>query len=248
MKPRHFAYLAFLQLISTPSHPEELQSLVVATADGPPHMIEYNQSGIDLDVTRLLLNRIKVKPSFKFVGLGRARVGMKSGQYEAMVPTFLQQDESGFYVSTPVIAYKPTVFSLSRNQFSPKTLNSIKGHSLASFQGAKGYFGEAYSQVANSSPYYSEIAAMKTIPLLIYKERFDYAVLDKYIFYYYFRLNNKQRDISVFAEHDLIPAAFAAVAFTDKHLRDHFNEAAKGFIQSEEYKSILKRYVGSVSK
>lgn len=236
----------FLLCVSVLSYSS--QTLIVATADGPPHMIEYNQSGIDVDIIRELLRQMDIESQFKFVGLGRARVGVKNGHFDAMVPTFVQKDEPGFYVSDPVIAYKPTVFSLARNQFVPQTLSQLKGHSLASFQGAKGYFGKDFINVTDASPYYSEITNMKTIPILIYKERFDYAILDKYIFYYYFRLQDKKRNINVFSEHDLIPSAYAGVGFSDKNIRDRFNKVAKGFVASDAYASILAKYVGSIDE
>lgn len=238
------SFTLLLAHMIVPACPAE--TLTIGSDHGPPHMIEQSISGIDIDITRELLSKMGIEADFKFVGLGRARKKVISMEFDAMVPAFLQPDEPGFYVSDAVISYRPTVFSLAKNKFTPELLANLEGHTLVSFQGAIGYFGDRFEKITLASPYYIEASHMRTIPFLVAKDRFDYAVLDRYIFYYYFRQGNIFKDISIFREHNLIPQSFAGVGFADKAMRDKFNTVAKGFLKSDEYQAIVARYIGSV--
>lgn len=95
---------------------------------------------------------------------------------------------------------------------------------------------------------YFESPKMKVIPELIRKGRYDYAVLDKYIFYYFYRLNNKERDVSIFNEHLLMPAVTASAAFSDKDLRDEFNRELAVFLLEGGYQRIVEKYLGKLEK
>lgn len=84
---------------------------------------------------------------------------------------------------------------------------------------------------------------MSVLSELLVKNRFDYVVLDKYIFYYYFRLKNHNRDTSIFTEHNLIPQVPASIGFHDKNLRESFNKELSPFYHSKEYFKIIERYI-----
>lgn len=215
---------------------------------GAPHMMLKNgiAQGIDIDVVKYLFGLIKVDAEFQFVGLARAKQDLLSGKLDAIVPSFIQGDSNNFYVSKPIVSYLPTVFSLAKNNLQAEQLKDLLNHSLVSFQGAVGYFGEQYQRVSEGSPYYLELANMQTIPSLIAKNRFDYAVLDKYIFYYYSQ--QKQNTINpIFREHKLIEPTYAGVAFSDKTLRDKFNKVVKGFVNSDTYNQIVMKYIGNTN-
>lgn len=215
---------------------------------GPPHMFldKGHARGIDIDVVRHLLAKLDIEANFHFVGLARARKEVIAGKLDAVVPTFIQQNEDNLYISVPIISYLPTVFSLAENHYSPLNLGDLIKHSVVSFQGATGYFGGTFQEVAQGSPYYLELSNMQNIPRLVAKNRFDYAVLDKYIFYYYFRQAHNMADVSIFREHSLIAPAYAGIGFSNKFLRDEFNLVAKGFLESDEYKKVVARYIGKV--
>ena len=68
---------------------------------------------------------------------------------------------------------------------------------------------------------------------MLAKSRYDFAVLDQYIFYYFYRLNDKQRPIDIFKHHYLIPPVTASVAFKDKMPRDRFNYELNKLKQGE---------------
>jgi len=220
------------------------RQLILASSEGPPHMINDNHHGIDLDIVEAVLRRLGHDVSYEFMGLRRAHLELKLGRVDVTAPVFKQDDSEGSYISDSIVLYQPMVFSLAANGLTPKTLSDLQGHSLVTFQGAPGYFGESFKQVARGDSY-QELTDMGVIAELLTKGRYEYAVLDKYIFYYYYRLNDKQRDVTIFTEHKLIPPAPASSAFHDGKLRDEFNRELQLFMKSQEYEQIFERYLGS---
>lgn len=200
--------------------------LSLVTSEGPPHTINNKLfSGIDLDVTKAVL----------------------SGQYDLMAPIFFAKDSDNFYISDPIVTYKPMVFSLSERNLSPDSISDLAKYSVITFQGAPGYFGDAFKSMSEQARY-KELADMSVIPEMLAKSRYDFAVLDQYIFYYFYRLNDKQRPIDIFKHHYLIPPVTASVAFKDKMLRDRFNYELKKFKQGKGYAKIVEAYLGRMEQ
>lgn len=218
--------------------------LIIATSEGPPHMINDVHHGIDLDIIEGVLNRLGHEVEYQFMGLKRAEREVKMGRADVTAPIFMQSDTYGSYISSAIVQYQPMVFSLKKSNFSPTSILDLQGHSVVTFQGAPGYFGVDFEVVAEGKRY-KEFTDMAAIAELLVKGRYDFAVLDKYIFYYYYRLNNKNRDVSIFTEHKLIPPVPASVSFHNEALRDDFNRALPEFMETEQYKQIFERYLGS---
>ena len=220
------------------------KALNLVTSEGPPHTINHQfYSGIDLDVTKAVLRQLGYSVNLHFVALGRAEKLVRSGQYDLMAPIFFAKDNDNFYISDPIVTYKPMVFSLSERNLSPESISDLAKYSVITFQGAPGYFGDEFKTMSEQARY-KELADMSVIPEMLAKSRYDFAVLDQYIFYYFYRLNDKQRPIDIFQHHYLIPPVTASVAFKDKMLRDRFNYELKKFKEGEGYAKIVEAYLG----
>lgn len=230
-------------LLATQINAKEIS---VLSSEGPPHTIKHQfNNGIDLDIVKAVLNRLDYKVNFHFLPLGRAETLLKAGQFEVMAPIFNTADEAHFFISHPIVKYAPTVFSLRNNKFAPSSLNELNGHSIITFQGAPGYFGADFTRLAKQENYF-ESPSMEVIPESLYKGRYEYAVLDKYIFYYFYRLNDKTRDLSIFSEHSLIPTVTASAAFKNEKLRDEFNRELVLFLLDGGYQRVIEKYLGEI--
>lgn len=222
------------------------KEISVLSSEGPPHTIKHqSNNGIDLDIVKAVLNRLNYRVNFHFVPLGRAETLVKAGQFEVMAPIFSATDEAQFFISHPIVKYAPTVFSLRNHKFAPSSLADLNGHSIITFQGAPGYFGSVFAELAKQESYF-ESPSMEVIPESLYKGRYDYAVLDKYIFYYFYRLTDKQRDLSMFSEHTLIPPVTASAAFKNEKLRDDFNRELVLFLLDGGYQRVVEKYLGEI--
>ncbi|WP_247749678.1 substrate-binding periplasmic protein [Pseudoalteromonas viridis] len=224
------------------------QVLELVSSEGPPHTINHpERSGIDLDITKAVLAQLGYTVRLEFVALGRAEKLVRTGQYDIMAPIFSTQDSKSFYISEPIVTYKPMVFSLARRNLTPQSISALANHSVITFQGAPGYFGEAFRKMSEQAVY-RESPDMSVIPQMLVKSRYDFAVLDQYIFYYFYRLKDKRRPLTLFRHHYLIPPVPASVAFKDKSLRDSFNRALAQFKHSAQYQQIIEDYIGQVEK
>ncbi|MCG7534214.1 ABC transporter substrate-binding protein [Pseudoalteromonas sp. OOF1S-7] len=241
--------LAVLLLVSTHVCFSSLnQTLELVSSEGPPHTINHPEhSGIDLDITKVVLAQLGYTVRLEFVALGRAEKLVRTGQYDLMAPIFSTQDSKNFYISDPIVTYKPMVFSLANRNLTPRSIDELANHSVITFQGAPGYFGEAFRKMSEQAVY-RESPDMSVIPQMLVKSRYDYAVLDQYIFYYFYRLKDKRRPLTLFRHHYLIPPVPASVAFKEKSLRDRFNRALAQFKRGDGYQQIIEAYIGKVEK
>ncbi|WP_181902177.1 substrate-binding periplasmic protein [Thalassotalea euphylliae] len=230
-------------------------NLVIASDDAPPHMIARTNSGIDLDIVSQVLTSLGYNLSYTYAPLHRAKQMVISGKADVIVPTFYQQDNEQLYFSAPIIDYKPTIFSRRKDSLNINDFNDLAHYSVISFQGATGYFGQAYEQ-AVSKTNYRELHDMSKFPALLLSKRTDIVVLDYYIFYYYLNtiignegdtgvMSRHQATNYLIQSHPLIPPVSAYAAFYSKALRDEFNRALAQFINTKQYEKIINSYLFS---
>jgi polar amino acid transport system substrate-binding protein len=222
------------------------REFILASDDGPPHMIEQENAGIDIDIARAVLKMMGYEVTVEFASLERGKKKVLNKKVNGVTPTYLGDDTPGFYVSDATVNYLPTVFTLSKNSLIVESITDLKNLSVVSFQGASGYFGPTYNHAVKSSKHYLELADMSKFPNLLLKQRFDAVVLDLYIFYYFYRFDDLRRDLSVFTAHNVIKPVKAGVGFNDKRLRNAFNRYLAEFKQSIEYAEIEHKYIGNI--
>ncbi len=217
--------------------------LTLSTEDGPPHMIQASNDGIDIDIVRSVLVELGYDVDVVYAPLERCKLSVKQGLFDLTVPTFVTSDSDGFYVSEPVINYRPTVFSKANTKFS--SLKDIQDLRVATFQGARGYLGPQFVSMSRKNRYV-EYSNMSVLSSLLLKDRTDVVVLDYYIFYYYLREMNQFGRLHEIQENAIIPSVQAAVGFHSKSLRDQFNQAFDKFKKVGGVKKIERTYIGDV--
>ncbi|WP_394204049.1 substrate-binding periplasmic protein [Shewanella waksmanii] len=241
---RLYILLIFFSLLMlSPQAYAESKSLLIVSSEGPPHTIDGDPHGIDLDVVASVLRRLGYTVSFQFMALNRASREVIKGRADVAAPIFDGVDMHNYYLSAPIVHYKPMVFSLKRAKLNVTKISDLQGHSLVTFQGAPGYFGAEFAKLATGG-YYKELTEMAMIPELLAKGRYEFAVLDRDIFYYFYRLENKRRDLTLFDEHAIIPPVTASAVFKDPKLRDAFNKELVLFLQTPQYQQIYEHYLG----
>lgn len=224
--------------------------LIIATDDGPPHMIKATGGGIDIDIARQVLNEIGYETEITYVPLARAKVMVSERKADVFLPTFYQPDDKGIYLSDSIISYKPTVFSLASNNILYGSIKDLENLSVVTFQGASGYFGEEFSQLSEKVNY-RELHNMETLPKLLLTKRYDVVVLDLYIFYYFLKKHleggetlGTYKEITSFP---LVPEVKAHAGFNDKALRDKFNQQLSLFKKAKKDKKIVEHYIGIIN-
>jgi len=248
---RIFNILFFLMVIviSLSSAYSNANRLILATDDGPPHMIKATDGGIDIDIVKQVLKQIGHDIDIIYVPLERAKLMVSENKADIFVPTFFQPNNKKVYYSDPVISYKPMVFTLKDSGIAYKSINDLKNLSIITFQGASGYFGEEFAKLSEKSDYH-ELHDMSKFPELLLKERYDVVILDFYIFYYFLKKqlekNSAQYAYKEIASFALVPEVNAYAGFKDKTLRDKFNQQLSIFKQAKYDQKIVEYYIGPV--
>ena len=236
--------LAFLYPVNSNAN-----RLILATDDGPPHMIKATDGGIDIDIVRQVLKQIGYGIDTIYVPLERAKLMVSENKADVFVPTFFQPDNKNIFLSNPIISYQPMVFSLKSNSISFESISDLKDLSIVTFQGASGYFGEEFAKLSQKSDYI-ELHDMAKFPGLLLKERYDVVVLDFYIFYYFLKKelenNRAQFAYKEIISSALIPEVKAYAGFNDKVLRDKFNKQLSIFQKAKDDQKIVEYYIGPV--
>ncbi len=241
---RHVLYFSLI-LASTFSASKELLML---SDDAPPHMIAASNSGIDIDITREVLQGLGYNVNYAVAPLARSMREVQQKKADLFLPTFFQEDTDTLFVSNAIIRYRPTVFSLTEHGYQLANLSDLKGKRIATFQGATGYFGDEFKKIAQQSNY-RELHDMSILPQLLLKKRCDIVVLDYYIFYYFLRQyqseNPEEKSLSTRVNaFDLIPSVKAYVGFNNEKLRDNFNQQLTSYIEQGKDQLIVEKYIG----
>jgi ABC-type amino acid transport substrate-binding protein len=240
--------LLLLILVSLYPTSSDAKRLILATDDGPPHMIKATNGGIDIDIVKLVLKEVGHDVDIIYVPLERAKLMVSKSKADVFVPTFFQPNNKNIYYSDPVINYKPMVFTLKSNSISYSSISDLEKLSIITFQGASGYFGEEFSKLSEKSDYH-ELHDMSKFPELLLKGRYDVVVLDFYIFYYFLKKqlekNSAQYAYKEITSFPLIPDVKAYAGFNDKALRDKFNQALVIFKQAKNDQRIVEHYIGT---
>jgi len=224
------------------------QELLMLTDDGPPHMIAKSNNGIDVDITREILQELVYKVKIEFAPLKRSMRQVIEKKADLFLPSFFQEDTKELFLSTPFIHYRPTAFSLKNSNFIFKRIADLTGKQLTTFQGATGYFGEEFVKISKLEGY-RELHDMSKLPEMLIKKRCEVVVLDYYIFHYflkeYLKANpNENFTVQEIEEFRLFPEVNAHVVFHDKKLRNKFNEQLKRYKDKDKHHIVISKYIG----
>jgi len=243
-----FRNLVMLMLVAfaTPSNAKEL---IMLTDDGPPHMIAASKSGIDIDITREILESMGHTVKLQFAPLKRTMKQVINQKADLFLPTFFQSDTPNIFISSAIISYRPVVFSLKKSNFTFKNIKDLSNKRLVTFQGAAGYFGDEFVKISKLKNY-RELHDMSKFPEMLIRQRCDVVVLDYYIFYYYLREYLKQKPATNFTAKDideflLFPEVDAHVGFHDQNLRNKFNQELKIYKKQGKDSLVINKYLAT---
>ncbi|MGB0898352.1 MAG: substrate-binding periplasmic protein [Psychrobium sp.] len=235
----HKVLLLCCVFIALFSHNSAALDLTVVSDHAPPHIIEPTRNGIDVDITLAVLQKIGHSPNLRFMPLKRGRLEVLKKNADLFLPTFYESDSKGLFISDAIIEYRPTFFTRSNEKLAIKSIADLANKRIVTFQGASQYFGDEFLAMTQRNKNYREVSSMSVLPLLLMKERYDVVLLDYYIFYYFLKAHR----LSDVKEHVIFDSVDAHVGFNDVDLRNNFNDALSTFKHSEEYHSIIRKYL-----
>ncbi|MCW9034349.1 MAG: transporter substrate-binding domain-containing protein [Rhodospirillales bacterium] len=209
----------------------------------PPYVIKDEARGIEFDILKEVLAFKGYEMEPLYFPLARTLVMLNHNDIDGIMSTGLK-GLPGCY-SDSHITYWNFAISLKSHNLKIDTVADLKNRSIIAFQNAKNYLGEEFKQMAESNPYYKEVADQRIQNKLLFRGRTDVVIADRYIFEWF------RKDPSVSSlvptdqevtHHPLFePSHFRAVFKSDKVCQD-FNEGLKEMKVSGRYQEIISSY------
>ena len=84
--------------------------VIIASDNGPPHMIAEHNAGIDLDIVSEVLRLLGHTPHYVYAPLHRAKQLVIEGKADLFVPTFYQQDSDGLFSLSQLLTINQQYF------------------------------------------------------------------------------------------------------------------------------------------
>jgi len=236
------AAVCILALSAPPSYSKPKDLTLAVGLALPPYNIPETDSGIELDIVReaLKIKGYTVKP--KYVPFARVKRELANREVDGALTINPDSGIKAFYSDEHLVC-ENVVVSLKKNGFTIRSINDLKDKSVLAFQDATLYLGKDFAAMADHNPAYKEIAKQELQINLLYSNRVNTIVLDKNIFYYHRKHNDRVDTSQPIEIWQIFPPTPFSVAFVDETVRNDFNEGLKQLRESDRYNAIVKKYV-----
>ena len=212
--------------------------LKMGTSDGAPYAFINSDRGIEPEIIRAALPDHELL--FSFMSYARAYREISNRRLDIVAPAAKTTKDKLFYSDIHVY-YHPIAFSLKSRQLVLTDIDQLRHYSIATFQGAAGYFGEAFRNATSQSPHYHELPNTPKLVNMLKMGRVDIVVFNFSIFTHYWR--SEGYDSDSLAASQIFELSPAYTAFHDPALRDSFNNGLRRIINNGHYQQILERYL-----
>lgn len=231
----------FFFLLNTLSFSKEIRTAIGDSL--PPYVFKSSNSGIEYDI-------IKEALAYKghvlvpvYVPFARTPSFLQTGKADAAATILDAYEESSFFYSDSHISYQNVAITLKERNLKIDTISDLSGKKILAFQKANIYLGSEFAKYCSAPSIYSEIANQETQIGMLYKNRVDVIVMDIYIFYYYKKMTKLFKTEKPIVVHKIFTPTNYKVAFTEKSVRNDFNEGLAALKASGKYDMIFKKYL-----
>ncbi|HSV29982.1 MAG TPA: transporter substrate-binding domain-containing protein [Candidatus Omnitrophota bacterium] len=244
---RRLLVATVLALSSTSAQSAEIVMAVGRSL--PPYVIPGEWKGLEYDVVReaLALEGHVVRP--RLTTFARLVKELESGLVDAAMTMRRDSGADACYSDTH-ITYHNVAVTLARRDLRIDSPADLAGKAVLAFQNAGLYLGEAYRTATANNPAYREEAKQSLQPLLLFAQRTDVVVADRFIFGWFAaspEVTNKVDTSQRVRLHAIFPPTDYHVAFHDKALCESFNRGLKRLKESGGYARITARYTPTLA-
>ena len=239
--------IGFLIVISFACVPVEALAKTLKIAVGlwiPPYIVKDEGRGIEFDILKEVLASQGYKMEPVYVPLARTLLMLKSGAVDGTMSTGLK-NLPGCYTDTH-ITYWNFAISLTHRNLKIDKVEDLAGLRVIGFQNAKNYLGDVFHQMAEKNTHYKELADQRKQNKLLFRQRVDAVIADRYIFEWFRNDPDVKSLVNVnqaVTHHRLFePSHFSAVFRSEEVCRD-FNIGLKKLKQSGRYQEIISSYI-----
>lgn len=237
--------VAFLIGLAVFGHPVQSRELKIIFSQYTPPYVFEDGNGIVVDIVREALKGSGWTIAPAYVPIGR---GFELFAEQRVDGTAIIRENSGLKAnySDDFMQYHNRAFTLKARQLKLQKLEDLKGKTVAAFQNAHKYLGEAFGRMTVDNPDYKEMANQETQTLMMLLGRVDVAVMDESIFRFYREKLIAEGKVSRTIEYEaapLFPPTPYKTAFIDARVRDAFNRELAAMRRDGRYQAIYRKYI-----
>jgi polar amino acid transport system substrate-binding protein len=236
------AFLLFQFVPVASANAEELK--VGASILIPPYVITDSDSGIELDIVKEALILGGYEPEFIYLPLLRVSKYLEQRKIGCgMSMSGDSTDTDSIYYSDSHITYQNAAITLKSQKLKISSLRDMIGKRVCTFQNAAKYLGTDFAEASEKGLKYREVSELNEFIPLLFQGAMDIVVADIFLFEYY-RKNDKRTDTSAPVEfHKIFSPAMLKAGFTDKKIRDDFNDGVRHLRKTGRYDEIIRKYI-----
>lgn len=233
--------LLFCCIVSSRAFSAELK--IVFSKYTPPYVFE-DGTGIVVDIvcTALEASGHNVTPVYAPIDRGFKMFAAKQ-----VDGTTIIKESSGLKAeySENFMQYHNYAFALKSSNLDIQSVADLGDKSVAAFQNADRYLGEAFARAVAKNRRYKEMAQQEAQTQMLLLGRIDVAVMDESIFRYYRQqliAAGKVDPAKEVVAYDIFPPTAYKAAFNDPKVRDDFNKAIAAMRKDGRYEALYRRY------
>ena len=238
-----FTVFLLLQLLSVTSvNAEKLK--VGASVLIPPYIITDSDSGVELDIVKEALSLGGYEPEFIYLPLLRVSKYLRQKKIDCGLSMSSDSTDTGnIYYSDSHITYQNAAITLKSRKLRINSVRDMIGKKICTFQNAAEYLGADFAEASKKGLRWREISELNDLIPLLFQGAADIVVADIFVFRYY-RKNDKRTDTDAPVEiHKIFSPAMLKAGFTDKKVRDDFNDGIRHLRKTGRYDEIIGKYI-----
>lgn len=187
----------------------------------PPYVIKDENRGIELEILREVLHLAGHNMTTHYVPLGRTLTEFGNPDIDGIMSTGIK-NLAGCYTDSHITYWNYAITRADRN-IDLKTIDDLSSWSILAFQNASKYLGKDFENMARNSKRYTETADQRTQNRMLFLDRVDVIIGDRFIFQWFSRDNEVLKYTGVVPNvsyHEIFPPShFQSVFKEQKNLR-----------------------------
>ncbi|MCL1142201.1 substrate-binding periplasmic protein [Shewanella gaetbuli] len=223
---------------------ESKQVLRIASAtERSPYIYQHDQSGLELDIIRAALADQGIEVEFQFSSRNRQVLHFERNKADAIMTINEYSGVSG-YLSDSYISYHNMAITLAKNDIQFSNISDLQHYSVVAFLNAVKVLGEDFKKMAASNDAYLEVSPQEKQNKMLYMNRVQVVIADRYIFQDLNKLITRDVDVTERLHfHKLFNGPDYYLSFHDLALKNAFNAGLKNIRANGIYQQIEQQYL-----
>jgi polar amino acid transport system substrate-binding protein len=239
-------WMLFLCIAFSLTAQAKTELTILVGLDKPPYIDLNDSSGYELDLLRLLTQKMGYEAVFLHVPNARIKDLMLDGRADIATLQKPEQTQQQLYFSKPYIRYQNVAASLESKSLQLQRLDQLQPYAVVAFHNARTLLGPEYQKIARLALSYQEVANQSQQLQMLLLQRCDVVVMDRNIFYYYAKLAGQS--MQPFNLAPVFSPSLYSAAFKNERLRAKFDKALAEVQQEPIFTQLQLKYFSEVNQ